>query len=169
MSLVVVTGVPGSGKSTLAAGLAGRLGADLVSLDAIKEELYDAHAGVLDGFDLRLAAERDLARRLDLAGTTAVVDIWAQPGRDTERVVALLGSRGGPVVEVLCRVPADVAVARYVRRPRTGPHRPPDDETLQRIRDAVTVIAPLGVGPCVEVDTSVAVDIDGLVAAVRQA
>ena len=52
---------------------------------------------------------------------------------------------------------------------RTGQHKPPDDETLQRIRDAARVIAPLGVGPCVELDTSLVVDIGELVAAVRQA
>lgn len=164
--VVVVTGVPGSGKSTLGRTLADALDAALISLDAIKEELYDAHAGVLDGFDLRLAAERELARRLDRSDT-AVVDIWVQPGRDTERVAGLLAGR--PVVEVLCRVPAALAVDRYVRRPRTGPHKPPDEATLQHIREAASVIAPLGLGPCLEVDTSVAVDIDELAAAVLPA
>lgn len=161
--VVVVTGVPGSGKSTLARDLAEALEAELVSLDAIKEELYDARAGALDGFELRIAADREVARRLDRARTT-VVDIWVQPGRDDERVAALLA--GQQVVEVLCRVPAALAVDRYVRRPRTGPHRPPDEETLQRIRDAADAIAPLGLGRCIEVDTSVAVDVGELAAAV---
>ncbi|HEU4567918.1 MAG TPA: AAA family ATPase [Marmoricola sp.] len=162
--VVVVTGVPGSGKSTLARDLADALEAELISLDTIKEELYDAHAGALDGFDLRLAAEREVTRRLDRTHTTAVVDIWVQPARDVERMTVLFAAE--QVVEVLCRVPAALAVDRYVRRPRTGPHKSPDDATLQRIRDAADVIAPLGTGPCIEVDTSVAVDCDALTAAV---
>ena len=39
--VVLVTGVPGAGKSTLGLALAEGLGAPFLSLDAIKEELYE--------------------------------------------------------------------------------------------------------------------------------
>jgi hypothetical protein len=85
-----------------------------------------------------------------------VVDIWIAPRRDTERVGRLL-RRGPTIGEVLCRVPADVAVERYVRRRRGGPH--PGEATLRRIREAVDVLEPMGAEICVEVDTSSPVDI----------
>jgi len=40
-SAVVVTGVPGAGKTTLASAIAAGLGALFLSLDGIKEDLYE--------------------------------------------------------------------------------------------------------------------------------
>ena len=151
---MVVTGVPGSGKSTLGRALAQSLELPFLALDAIKEQLYESSDGTLVGLDLRLTAESELINRLMSSKAPAVVDIWIQPGRDTARVSRLLTSSTSRIVEVLCRVPADVAVDRYRRRIRSGPHEPADAETLQRIRDAAASLHPLGVGPCVEVDTS---------------
>ena len=166
---VVVTGVPGSGKTTLGRALAQALDARFFSLDAIKESLFETSGGTLDGTTLRLAAEAQLGA--DLAATTGptVVDIWIQPGRDTARVAVLLASISSRMVEVLCRVPAEVAVDRYSQRSRSGPHKPPDEETLQRIRDASAELGPTGVGPCIEIDTSAPVDVDTLAASLRDA
>jgi hypothetical protein len=105
------------------------------------------------GLELRRAAEEALGNHLAAATDTVVVDIWIAPGRDTERVIRLLRQHTASIVEVLCRIPADVAVERYVRRPRTGPHLPPDEATLRRIREAVEVFKPVGIGKCIEVDT----------------
>jgi predicted kinase len=153
--------VPGAGKTTLGAALALTLRLPFLSLDSIKEHLYvsDESAGA---YELRMAAEADLSRRLGELGGLAVVDIWVAPQRDTERVSSLLLAQGADVVEVLCRVPADVAVRRYAGRPRSGPHRPADSATLQRIRDAAEQIQPLGIGRCIEVDTSSPVDLERL-------
>jgi predicted kinase len=156
--LIVVTGVPGAGKTTLGTALALALRVPFLSLDSIKEHLYssDDTAGA---YELRMAAEAQLGSRLSELGGGAVVDIWIAPQRDTERVSSLLLAPGADVIEVLCRVPADVAVRRYVGRPRSGPHRPADPATLQRIRAAVEQIEPLCIGRCIEVDTSSPVDL----------
>ncbi len=164
---VVVTGVPGAGKSTLARALAEGLGAPFLSLDAIKEELYERDIDRGAGYRLRRSAEIELGRCLSAAEGVVVVDIWVAPGRDTGRVAELLTANASSTVEVLCRVPAEVAVARYLRRFRGGPHRPADQDTLRRIRAAVAVLTPLGAGRCIEVDTSGTVDIDQVLARLR--
>ncbi len=137
-----------------------------LSLDNIKEDLYERDSR-RNGFVLRRAAEAELGNHLAAATGTVVVDIWIAPVRDTDRVVSLLRQHTASIVEVLCRVPAEVAVERYVRRPRTGPHLPPDEATLRRIREAVEVFKPVGTGTCIEVDTSHSVDVQTVVAQLR--
>ncbi len=154
-----MTGVPGAGKTTLGSALAVALGASFLSLDAIKESLHAGGAHTDDPYGLRLAAERELVVKLTAADGAVVVDLWIAPGRDTDRITGLLEQQDREIVELLCRVPADLAVARYAHRTRSSPHLPPDEPTLQRIRDASDVLKPIGLGTCIEVDTSQPVDI----------
>lgn len=161
--VVLVTGVPGAGKSTLAAQLARSMSAALLSLDEIKESLYAHGAYRHDRGALRLAAEQELARRLAGESRVVVVDIWVAPGRDEQRTADWVGSLGRPVVEVLCRVPAEVATARYRSRRRGGPHLPADEDMLRRIEAAAVTIAPLGLGTTIEVETIGAVDVNHVV------
>lgn len=162
-SLLIVTGVPGAGKTTLGSALAATLEVPFLSLDGIKEALYCRDAERRDPFELRLAAEADLGDQLNTLAGSAVVDIWVAPRRDTQRVTALLLKQSRNIIELLCRIPADVAIARYARRRRTGPHRPPDASTLQRIQEAALHFKPMGAGRCIEVDTSRPVDINCLI------
>lgn len=127
----------------------------MLSLDAIKERRYASGGASQSRFVLRLDAENELFERLEGGAGCAVVDIWVAPGRDTQRVTGSLRRLGRPVVEVLCRVPPAVAASRYEARARShGPHLPPDEATLQRIRDAADIIAPMGIGVCIELDTT---------------
>jgi predicted kinase len=165
--LVVVTGAPGAGKTSLATVLAERLGCALVSLDAIKEELAsEAEDTPLEW--LRYDAEAELAHRVEAFDGEAVVDIWVAPRRDTERVRDLLKRWWDRVVEVRCQVPAALAVERYVGRPRSWPHLPPDDAILARIADAAENPEALGAPRTVVVDTTRPVEIGDVVAAVRR-
>jgi len=160
-TVVVVTGVPGAGKTTLGAALATELDAPFISLDFIKERLDPA--GGWDPRELRLAAEKELSAHLDAVRGTVVVDIWIAPHRDTARIASLLSRKAVDIVEVLCRVSADIAVGRYAERSRSAPHRPPDAATLARIRAAVDEIESLPVGRCIEVDTSERADVKRLI------
>lgn len=166
--VVLVTGVPGAGKTTLGARLAEALGVRFVSLDSIKERLFAEDPDGWDAQELRFAAEAELGELLAASDDGVVVDIWVSPHRDEERVRALLRARCVDVVEVLCRVPASVAVQRYLHRPRTGPHQPADASTLERIRRAVEEIEPLGLGTTVEVDTSGPVSLCVVLSAIRR-
>lgn len=165
--VIAVTGVPGAGKTTLSRGLAAALGATPLSLDDVKEQLYTDSGGLLVGFELRQAAEGLLAEALRMTVGLVVLDIWVQPGRDTDRVKDLLTKSASDAAEVLCRVSGELAVDRYRRRVRSGPHLPADAATLQRIRDAAKAPEFLGVGRFLEVDTSRPVDIESLAQAVR--
>lgn len=167
--LLVVTGIPGAGKTTLGSALADALGVPFLSLDAIKERLYADGNSRADRYALRLAAEGELAVRLAATPGTVVVDVWIAPGRDTERITELLQQAGKRVVELLCRVPTETAVARYVRRRRGGPHLPPDEATVTRIREASAAFKPLGIGTCIEVDTSGQLDLQPTLACLRAA
>ena len=161
--VVLVTGVPGAGKSTLAAELAASLGAAVLSLDEIKESLFAEGDHKDDRSALRLAAEDVLARRIAADPGVVVVDIWVAPGRDEQRTAHWVGLLARPVVEVLCRVPAAVAVARYRCRRRGGPHLPADDDTVRRIEAAADAIIPLGLSTTIEVKTVGPVDVGRVV------
>jgi predicted kinase len=166
MTLVVVTGVPGAGKSTLACALADRLGCPLVSLDAIKDNLA-VEAADTPAEWLRYDAEHEMVRLLEAFGGEVVLDIWIAPRRDVARVAALLRPWWERLVEVRCEVSADVAATRYASRERGFPHRPPDAETLDRIRDAADHPEALGANRTVVVDTTRPVALGDVVSAVR--
>jgi predicted kinase len=160
--LIVVTGVPGAGKTTLSQQLGSFLGFAVVSLDTIKDELYSAGVHTDDRHALRLAAEEETFTRLGQILGPAILDIWIAPGRDDERVKQLLTDQPRWIVEVLCRVPSEVATARYANRSRGGSHLPPDAAMLDRIRVAATQIAPLGLGTSLQLDTSQPVSLNEL-------
>lgn len=167
---VVVTGPPASGKSTLGRAVAEILPGRFVSLDQIKEHLFEESRGALMGWPLRQAAEAELMDELALAvaaGQVPVVDIWVQPGRDDARVATLLNRAAGQVVEVMCAVPADVAVSRFFARDRGGPHDNAQAGLAEQIRVAVAEQQPLGVGPHLVVETTGPVDLDGLASQIR--
>ena len=162
-TLIVLTGVPGAGKTTLGAALGAALEAPFLSLDTIKESMYATGAHTEDPYRLRLAAEAEMSDQLRVLGQTVVVDIWIALDRDTDRVAALFRAQDRDIVEVMCRVPADIAVERYSRRRRSDPHRPADQPTLQRIGDAVQRLQPMGTGRCIHVDTARLVDVHSVI------
>lgn len=163
MVTVLVTGVPGSGKTTLARQLARRLRLPLLSMDTIKEQLFTT-LGVGDrarSLQLRAAALQVIWSLLPDCPEGAIVDLWLDPRRDHGVAQDGLARAGvGPVLEVLCAPPSDVAAARYAARRRHRGHLPPDEQTLTRIKEAADLIAPLELGPTLRLDTSSSVDAD---------
>ena len=160
---VVVNGPPGSGKSSLAEQLAPALGLPLISKDVIKEALM----GVWKVEDV------ETSRRLGRAAMAVMFSIAedASGGAVLEanfrRSLAHdeLTRLPGAVMEVFCRCPREVCVARYRERAGMRPAGHLESERSDaELWDPETVNPVAGGWPVVEVETSGPVDLDGLLA-----
>jgi predicted kinase len=164
--IIVVAGVPGSGKTSLARPLARRLAVPLVSKDVIKEALFDAlGTGDLEWSQrLGRGAHRVMyAIAADLGCGVLESHFW--PGVSEADLRALRR----PLIQIYCRCPIDVAVARYLRRVdapnRHRGHLPEHqtDEAIEQWRSVEPVPLALD-APLIEVDTTAPVDVAALAA-----
>lgn len=101
--IVVVTGPPGVDVSDVGAALAERLGRAQISVAGLQDEL------ALEAEDtprvwLRLDAERELKRRIELFEAAVVIDVHLGEPADVERLVAVLRPWWAGLVEIRCRV-----------------------------------------------------------------
>jgi predicted kinase len=148
---VLVGGPPASGKSSLAAPLARELGLPLIAKDAIKEALMDV---------LGLPRDVEESRRLGRAAVMAMLTVArTSPGAVLDSTwypytkAALLELRG-PLIEVRCVVPENVARQRYAERSRHRHTGHLDADRLEdELRDPLHSQA-LSVGPLIQVDTT---------------
>lgn len=162
-AFVLVGGWPASGKTTLARGLASELGLAFLAKDEVKEALMD-----------RLGAPStvEASRELGAAAVFAVLRAARGcPGAVIDSTwfpysLPLVCDLPGPCVEIRCRVDLGVARERYRRRVR-------DERHLDARRSEEELwgaeVAPLGVGPLIEVDTAEPVDVVALAERVRSA
>jgi predicted kinase len=155
---VLVGGWPGSGKSTLAQALAPELRLPLLVKDEVKEALADG---------LGRPGTVEESRRLGRVAVLALLRVARRcPGAvlDStwfEYTRPLLAELPGTLVEVRCTVPVELARSRYAARAGARHSGHLDDA---RSADELwgRPVAPLGVGPLLEVDTSGPVDVPGL-------
>jgi len=164
---VYVSGAPGAGKSTLAGPLAAELGFALLTKDTIKETLHDAFGAPESdlAWSRRLGgAAMELLWRLAADAPAVVIEANFRPYSERERgKLTELAGLGGPAVEVHCRCPAEVALARYNARPTHPVHvlkTLPIDAMAEYDR-------PVGIGGLVIVDTTVPVDVPAVATRVR--
>ena len=160
---VLVGGWPGSGKTTLSRALASDLGIPYLSKDDVKEALMDAlgaPSSVGESRALGRAAVFAVLRAAQGCQAAVIDSTWYPYSEPLVRALP------GPLVEVRCRTPREVARERYSNRLR-------DERHLDRAREEEELwgseVAPLGVGPLVEVMTTNPVDIGRLATQVRSA
>lgn len=166
MPFVVVSGPPGSGKTTLAVPLAAALGLPLIAKDVIKDALMavDPPADVEAS---RVAGRAAVAVMFAVAAASPIGAV-IESNLHRARAVDDLRALRGQVVEVFCRYDRAVAEARYRARARTRHAGHFDHERLPDELWNPEVSEPVAGGwPVVEVDTSDPVDIDALVAQIR--
>lgn len=164
--MLLINGLPGSGKTTLADGLARALHGHVVSKDSIKEALaeFTPQPGLASLGAIAMEAVWSLAA---VAAGIVLVDSWWYRPRDVTLAASGLARVGAARdLEIWCDVPADIARRRYAHRDRAAFH---DD--LTRLRADWEMWAanatPLGITPCIRVDTSNPVDMADLAATVR--
>lgn len=162
---VLVGGWPGSGKTTLATALGPWLGLPVLAKDEVKEALAD---------ELGRPGTVSESRRLGRAAVLAVLRIARRcPGAVVDSTWfdytrPLVAALPGPVVELRCVVPVEVARSRYYAR-AAGRHAGHLDLERDEAELWGEPVRPLGVGPVVEVDTTVPLDIPAIAAALRRA
>jgi predicted kinase len=162
---VLVAGPPGSGKSTLARPLAEQLSLPLIAKDPIKEALMDVLGWPSSVEESRTLGRAAVMAMLEVASTSlgAVLESTFFPYA-FPRITAL----PGPLIEVRCSCPKEVAQARYRARGGTR-HRGHLD--LERQPDELwneQNSSPLGVAPVIVVDTSAPVDVADLAARIHR-
>ena len=161
--LVYVSGAPGAGKSSVAAPLAAELGYALLTKDTIKETLHDALGAPEPdlAWSRRLGgAAMELLWRLAADAPAVVIEANFRPYSALEREKL---SGLGAAVEVHCRCPAEVAVARYNARP-THPVHVLKTLPLEAMAEYGR---PVGIGHLVIVDTTRPVDVVAVAGRVR--
>lgn len=155
---VLVNGIPASGKSTVARGLSGRLGCPLMTLDTVKQPLFD-HLGTGDREHNRRLGRASYAALFAAVGdwpdpARVVVDAWFgfQPPEVLERHIAAAGI--GRAVEVWCHAPPAVVAERYRARLSTRSAGHPGEDYIPELVALAERAAPTGRHPRFDLDTT---------------
>jgi predicted kinase len=130
--LVLVGGLPGTGKTTVAAGVADRLGWELLRSDEVRKDLAGlghtqrAESGLYQGIyspDTTAAVYAELLHRAEIAlsmGESLVLDAtWLEP-QHRAAARALAERCRARIDEMRCVLPLEEATARIQRREHAG-------------------------------------------------
>ena len=166
---VLINGVPASGKTTVARAVGERLDAPVLTLDAVKEVLFEE----LGHRDADRAWGRVLGRAslrsiwALVAGfppdSLAVVEAWFRLPPHDPVLAGLAQAHVDRWVEVWCHADPDVLAARYAARQRAPGHPAPEDY-VDELRALAGRALPMALSPVLDVDTTefATVDLDAI-------
>jgi predicted kinase len=172
---VVVSGLPGSGKSTLARQLAEALCLPLLDKDHILDRLFESR-GIGDSeWRRRLSRESDIVLEGQAAasGGAVLTSLWRVQGMpaDSGTSTNWFSRLSNQVVNVHCLCPPELAAKRFIERTRHAGHLDAN-ATYADILASLQALAGLGppeIGPRVDIDTTIEIEVDNLVREVRSA
>lgn len=157
-SAILVNGIPASGKSTVARGVAERLGCPLMTLDTVKDPLFE-HFGIGDREHNRKLGRASYGIIFNAIGdwpadTRVVIDAWFgfQPLDVLDHHLARAGL--DRIVEVWCHAPAEVLAQRYGARLETRSAGHPGAAYIPELVALAARATPTGRAPVFDVDTT---------------
>jgi glucokinase len=155
---LLINGPPASGKTTIADQLLPILGYPLLSLDTIKDALFETLG----------TGDREFNRVL---GRTALSIIWALVGDLHEDAFVMIEAWFGSsafgdiesqlrqvgverVAEIWCHAPGETLAERYIKRVDHRHPGHPDESYAQELINVAQDATPLNISPVLSIDTS---------------
>jgi len=172
--VILLNGLPATGKTTIGEQLSDRLNAPLISLDTIKEAMFDV-LGTGDREYNRLlgrACKKIIwALIADLPDRSLVIiDAWFGRAPHDDVVQALAESKVSDFVEIWCHAPGEVLKERYIARIGKRHAGHPGIEYGDELQQIAAEVAPMAIGALYAVETSDMhkVDINSMICWVRE-
>ena len=167
-SAILVNGVPASGKSSVARAVADHFIAPLMTLDTVKQPLFEhfgtgsrEHNRALGraSYEIIFAAIGDWP-----ASSLVVIDAWFgfQPSDVLERHLDTAGITH--TAELWCHAPPPVLAERYSARVGTRSAGHPGLEYVPELIELAGRAEPLRRGPCLEIETTSELQVRSIVA-----
>lgn len=166
---ILVNGVPATGKTNVAKGIGKRLHLPVLTLDTVKEVLFE-ELGHRD-------ADREWGRTLGRASIRSiwaliggfpadamvVVEAWFRLPPHEPVLAGLARARVDRWVEIWCHADPDTVADRYAGRRRVPGHPAPEDY-VEELRALAGRARPMGLAPVLDVDTTdfKTVDLDAI-------
>lgn len=155
---ILVNGIPASGKSTVARGLSQRLACPLMTLDTVKDPLFE-HFGIGDRDHNRKLGRASYAMIFNAISdwpdpALVVIDAWFgfQPAEVLESHLATAGVT--QTAEIWCHAPAEILAERYRARLGTRSAGHPGEAYIPELIALSARAAPTHRGPLFDLDTT---------------